>query len=97
MNQLEQFSNEDKSKQQIYSGENLETKKITEKIIEQQKQLDEINKEIYELEHFSYFGKVLNSIIGRQSFLQSKLTILYQHRRSTEALLEKLKGGDREH
>ena len=62
MNQLEQFSNEDKSKQQIYSGENLETKKITEKIIEQQKQLDEINKEIYELEHFSYFGKVLNSI-----------------------------------
>ena len=90
MNQLENFNNK------ISPTESWASKKVESSIIEQQRELYMINEEIHELENSTrskYFGKVLNSFTGKQS----KLTILYQQRHSHEVMLEKLKGGEREH
>ena len=90
MNQLENFNNK------ISPTESWASKKVESSIIEQQQKLEKINEEIKELEnsaHATYFGKVFNSFTGKQS----KLTILYQQRHAHEAMLDKLKGGEREH
>ena len=93
MNQLENFNNQNNK---FNATESWTLKKSENFIIEQQHNLDMINEEIKELEnsaHSTSFGKFLNSFTGKQS----KLTILYQQRRAHEAMLEKLKGGEREH
>ena len=93
MNNLENFSNQNNK---INATESWVSKKVESSILEQQFELDKINEEIKELEnsaHASYFGKILNTFNSKQS----KLTILYQQRRVHEAMLDKLKGGEREH